>query len=45
MPKGQRLKPEKIVALLRQIDILIVNGKTLAQACKEIGTAEKNYYL
>ena len=36
MPKGQCLKPEQMVALLRQIDVLTVNGKTLAQACKEL---------
>ena len=38
MAKGQRLKPEQIVTLLRQIDVLTTNGKTLAQACKEVGT-------
>ena len=42
MPKGQRLKPEQIVTLLRQIDVLTVNGKTLAQACKEVGTVEQS---
>jgi len=44
MAKGQRLKPEKIVTLLRQIDVLTSNGKTLAQACKEVGTVEQSYY-
>ena len=44
MPKGQRLKPEQIVTLLRQIDVLTVNGKTLSQACKEVGTVEQSYY-
>ena len=34
MAKGQRLKPEKIVTLLSQIDVLTTNGKTLAQAYK-----------
>jgi hypothetical protein len=42
--KGHRLKPEQIVTLLRQIDVLITNGKTLAQACKEVGTVEQSYY-
>ena len=37
MAKGQRLKPEKIVTLLRQINVFTINGKTLAQACKEVG--------
>ncbi len=41
MSKGQRLKPEQIVTLLRQIDVLTSNGKTLAQACIEVGTVEK----
>jgi len=45
MAKGQRLKPEQIVTLLRQIDVLTTNGKTLAQACKEVGTVEQSYYL
>ena len=38
MAKGQRLKPEQIVTLLRQIDVLTTNYKTLAQACKEVVT-------
>ena len=44
MPKGQRIKPEQIVMLLRQVEVLTTNGKTLAQACKEIGIGEQNYY-
>ena len=44
MPKGQRLIPKQIVTLLLQIDVLSVNGKTLAQACKEVGTVEQSYY-
>jgi putative transposase len=44
MPKGLRLKPEQIVTLLRQIDVLTVNGKTPAQACKEVRTVEQSYY-
>jgi len=44
MAKGQRLKPEQIVTLLRQIDVLTTNGKTLAQACKEVGAVELSDY-
>ena len=44
MPKGQRIKPEQIVMLLRQVEVLTANGKTLVQACKEIGVGEQNYY-
>ena len=44
MPKGHRIKPEQIVMLLRQIDVLTANGKTLAQSCKEAGVGEQYYY-
>jgi len=40
MAKGQRRKPEQIVTLLHQIDVLTTNGKTLSQACKEVGMVE-----
>ena len=32
----KRCKPERIVALLRQIEVGIANGKTTPQACKEV---------
>ena len=35
MAKGQRLKPEQIVTLLRQIDVLTRNGKPLPQPIKK----------
>ena len=44
MAKGQHLKPEQIITLLRQIDVLTMNDQTLAQACKEVGTVEQSYY-
>ena len=44
MAKGQRLKPEQIFTLLRQIDVLTTNGKTLDQTSKEVGTVEQSYY-
>ena len=30
--------------LLRQVEVLTANGKTLAQACKEVVVGEQNYY-
>jgi hypothetical protein len=42
MAKSQRLKPKQIVILLRQIDVLTTNGKTLAHACKEVGIVEQS---
>ncbi len=44
MAKDQRVKPEQIVTLLRQIDVLTTNSKSLAQACKEVGAVEQSYY-
>ena len=38
------MKPEQIVMLLRQIEVLTANGKTLVQPFKETGVGEQNYY-
>ena len=40
----QRYKPEQIVNLLRKIEVEIANGKTTAQASREIGITEQTYY-
>ena len=37
-------KPEQIVALLRQIEVEIANGKTTPQACKEAEITIQTYY-
>ena len=36
--------PEQIVALLRQIEVAIANGKPTPQACREAGIKEQTYY-
>jgi putative transposase len=41
----KRCKPEQIVALLRQIEVGIANGKTTPQACKEVEIHIQTYYL
>jgi putative transposase len=41
----KRCKPERIVALLRQIEVGIANGKTTPQACKEVEIHIQTYYL
>jgi hypothetical protein len=38
------LTPEQIVATLRQIELLVSQGKTVLLACKEAGIAERSYY-
>src|SRR5499427_8836547 len=40
----KRVKPEQIVALLRQIEVAVANGKTTPQACKEAEVTEQTYY-
>jgi len=36
MARGKRYQPEQVVNLLRQIEVAVANGKTTAQACKEV---------
>jgi len=44
MPKGVRLKPEQIVAKLREIEVKIGQGKDVPTACREAGATDKSYY-
>ena len=43
MPQ-KKYKPEQIVALLRQIEVGLANGKATPQACRDAGIAEQTYY-
>ena len=43
MPK-KTFTPEQIVAKLRQIEVLVSQGKTVPQACKEAGIVEQTFY-
>jgi putative transposase len=36
--------PEQIIAKLREAEILIAQGKTVAQAAKQVGATENTYY-
>lgn len=40
----RRYKPEQIVALLRQIEVEMANGKTTARACKEAEITIQTFY-
>lgn len=44
MATGKRYKAEQIVNLLREIDVITTNGKTIPMACKQIGISEQTYY-
>jgi putative transposase len=43
MPK-KRFSAEQIVVLLRQIEVLIAQGKTAPVACREAGISQQSYY-
>ncbi len=40
----KRHMPEQIINKLRQAEVEIANGATVAQVCKKIGVAEQTYY-
>ncbi len=37
-------KPEEIVAKLRQVEVLMGQGKTVAEGARAIGVTEATYY-
>ena len=43
MPRKHH-KPEEIVAKLRQVDVLVSQGQTIADAIRQIGVSEVTYY-
>ena len=43
MPK-KTFTPEQIVAKLRQVEVLLSQGKTVPLACKDIGIVEQTFY-
>ena len=41
MPRGRTVSPEQLVVMLRQIEVQLAQGKSLALACKEAGLSEQ----
>ncbi len=41
MPRGRKVSPEQIGVTLRQIEVQLAQGKSLAPACKEAGISEQ----
>jgi len=41
----KRYKAEEIVAKLRQVDVLTSQGRSMADAIRQIGMSEVTYYL
>ncbi len=42
MPK-KRSTPDQIIAKLRQIEVQLAQGKSIALACKDAAISEQNY--
>jgi transposase-like protein len=40
----KRYKPEEIVAKLRQVDVLLSQGQSTAEAVRQIGVTETTYF-
>ena len=43
MPR-KKTSPEKIISLLRQIEVQLANGANLPQACKQAQISTQSYY-
>ena len=43
MPR-KKYKPEEIVAKLRQVDVLVSQGVSMADAIRQIGVSEVTFY-
>ncbi len=43
MPR-KRYKPEEIVAKLRQVDVVVSQGTSMAEAIRQIGVSEVTFY-
>ena len=41
---ARRPKPEEIVSKLRQVDVLVSQGKSVAESIRAIGVTEVTYY-
>ena len=39
-----RYKAEQIIAKLREVEVILSQGGTAAQVCKQIGVVEQTYY-
>ncbi|MEL7112075.1 MAG: transposase, partial [Pseudomonadota bacterium] len=41
---GKRAKPEEIIAKLREVEVRLSQGETIAQAVRSIGVTEQTFY-
>lgn len=43
MPR-KRFQPEEIIQKLREVEVLLSQGKTVPEACRKIGVTDQTYY-
>ncbi len=43
MPR-KRFTPEQIIQNLREAEVLLAQGKTIAQVCRKVGITDQTYY-
>jgi putative transposase len=41
---ARKHKPEEIIGKLREAEIVLAQGRTVADACRRIGVTEQSYY-
>lgn len=44
MPRGKKEQAEQIIPKLREVEVDVGRGKTVAEAVKKIGVTEQTYY-
>lgn len=44
MTRGKKHTAEQVVNLLRQVEVGVANGNSMAQACQEAEIVEQTYY-
>jgi len=44
IPRGKAEQPEVIIPKLREVEVELGRGKTVAEAVKKIGVTEQSYY-
>ena len=42
--KGRRSKPERIIPKLREAEVELAKGRTVAEAARKLGISEQTYY-
>ncbi len=44
MGRPRKHAPEEVVTKLRQVEVMVAQGKTVAEAVRLVGTTEQSYY-